>query len=131
MHHKDLLQLVFLEFENGHDMLNFSEINRKCNQIFRQHIKIEKNEKEYGMKKHQGQLHGISRKWRNDGKLWYEDNCYQHQLHGIYREWHKNGQLRYEINYYQDQLHGICRAWYQNGKLHYELNYHCGTKIEK
>jgi len=65
MHHKDLLQLVFLKFEDGHDMLNFSEINRKCNRIFHQHIKIEKNEKEheYGMKKHQGQLHGICRGW--------------------------------------------------------------------
>jgi len=158
---KDLLQLVFLELDHGYDMLNFSEISHKSNQIFHQQIKIiyrpatkYKYQMEYMENNHhqkhgisrgwhnngkswykhnyvQDQKHGISRGWDSDGQLWYEKNYYHDQLHGICREWHENGQLYYEHNYYHDQLHGICREWYENGQLYFEHNYDHGTQIEK
>jgi len=120
MLHKDLLQLVFLEFEDGHDMINFSELNRKCHQIFHQHIKIEDNINNKIMKNIHGQKHGIYREWYSNGQLRYEHN-YVHDLkHGICYGWYPNGQLKYEDNYFHGQKHGICRRWYPNGQLGHE-----------
>jgi len=129
--HKDILQLVFLELDHGHDMLTFSELNHRCHQIFKQQIKIEKNERIMVMKTHQGQWHGISRVWHQNGQLWVESNYMHDRRHGICRGWYKNGQLCYELNYLQGQKHGIRREWYPNGKLDYEANYYHGTQIEK
>jgi len=124
MHHKDLLQLVFLKFEAGHDMLNFSEINRKCNQVFQQQIKIN-DDQQYDkiMKNIYNQRHGICRVWRLTGQLYYEHNYYQGQLHGSSRGWWLNGQLMCEHNYLHSQRHGISRGWTENGKLWYKHNY--------
>jgi len=105
MYHKDLLNLVFLELENGHDMINFNEINRKCNQIFHQQIKITiTRHGDKFMKNIQGQKHGIRRGWDENGELWYEYNYYQGQRHGIHYEWYSNGQLQYENNYHYGKL---------------------------
>jgi len=93
MNHKDLLGVIFLEIENGHDMINFSEISRRCHQIFHQYIKIE------------------------DREYWKQMKNIHGQLHGICRGWHTNGQLQYEWNYLHGQKHGILRGWYQNGQL--------------
>jgi len=110
MYHKDLLNLVFLKLENGHDMINFSEINRKCNQIFHQQIKIMTT---YANEKIMTNVHNHNHK------------------HGICRWWHKNGQLWSEDNYLHGKQHGIQRAWYKNGELIYTKNYYHGKKIEK
>jgi len=131
MYHKDLLNLIFLEFEDGRNMLNFSEINRKCHQIFYQHIKIEANQRNTWMENMQGQLHGILHGWYSSGKMRYKLNYIQDQRHGICRWWYANGQLAYEHNYMHDQKHGISRGWYENEKLIYEHHYHHGQKIEK
>jgi len=130
MNHKDLLGMVFSEFENGLDMLNFSEISRRCYQIFQQNIKIEDmnitNEKQ--MKNIHGQLHGICRGWWANGKLWYKHNYLSGQKHGICRTWYINGKLAYKHNHYQNKKHGICRRWYKNGQLSCEHKYHHGKK---
>jgi len=135
MLHKDLLNLVFLEFENGHDMINFSELNHKCNQIFRQQIKIEDDLDIKLMYNNQGQKHGIARTWYPTyltGQLWYEENYVRGQRHGISRGWYESGKLEYKHNYYQNQLHGICRAWHPTEKLWFEDNYiHGQRQIEK
>jgi len=131
---KDLLNLVFLEFENGHDMINFSEINRRCHQIFHKNIKVihkleteTKYEQKY-MKNNQDQKHGIRRGWRGNRQLKYEYNYIQGQLHGICIGWNKNGQFNSESNYYQGKYHGISRGWYSNGQLKYKTNYVRGQK---
>jgi len=129
--HKDLLQLVFPELEHGHDMLNFSELNHRCHQIFKQQIKIEKNERIMVMRKHQGQKHGIYRVWHQNGQLMHERNYMHDCRHGIGRGWWSNGQLRYEFNYHRDKEYGITRWWYPNGQLDSEENHHHGTQIEK
>jgi len=110
---KDLLQLIFLELDHGHDMLNFSELSRRCQQIFHQQIKVThkpESESKYERK--------------------YMKNNH-HQKHGIYRWWDGNGYLIYEENYCQDQIHGICREWWRkNGEFMYEDYYLHGRKIE-
>jgi len=131
MYHKDLLNLVFLELENGHDMINFSEISRKCNQIFHQQIKIITYQTQKFLENIQGQAHGISRGWYSDGQLRYEENYIQGQSYGICRGWYDNGQLWYEHNYFHNKLHGIQRAWYKNGKLQYKYTFVHGKQIEK
>jgi len=134
--HRDILQLIFLELEHGRDMLNFSEVSRRCQQFFQQQIKIihkpatwRQYERKY-MKNNHNREHGIRRGWYN-GKLTFENNYLDGQLHGISRGWYSNGQLSYEENFYQDQPHGICRGWYPNGQLVHEYNYVHGQKIEK
>jgi len=133
--HKDILQLVFLELDHGHDMLNFSELNRKSNQIFQQRIRIiYKPATNYFIKymeNNHHQKHGINRGWYEIGKLYYEHNYMHGQKHGINRMWYATGKLDYADNYHQGQLHGICRGWNSDGKLMYEDNYHHGTQIEK
>jgi len=132
MYHKDLLNLVFLELENGHTMINFSEINRKCNQIFQQQIKIMttySNEKI--MTNVHNHKHGIYRRFYYNGQLLYDFNFLQGCKHGLWREWYEDGQLGLEKNYSHGQLHGICRWWHVNGQFWYEDNYIHGKKIEK
>jgi len=114
MNHKDLLGAVFLEIENGHDMLNFSEISRRCYQIFHRHIKIIHT-----------QVHAPF-----VIKYSYMIN-HQVQRHGINRWWYSNEKLMYETNWYRNQYHGIRRGWYSDGRFEYEDNYHYGKKIEK
>jgi len=117
---KDLLNLVFLELENGHTMINFSEISRKCNQIFNQNIKITTYRTQKFMKNIQGQKHGISRVWYQNGQLRYENNYLHNDKHGIQRAWYKNGQLAYKQNWFRGARHGICRTWTSNGQLNNE-----------
>jgi len=137
MHHKDLLQLVFLELDHGHDMINFSELNRKSQQIFHQQIKVShkpENEFEYErkyMKNNHNQRHGLYYSWHFNGQLAYEHNHYQDRLHGISRGWYSNGQLGHEHNYIQGRLHGISRRWESYGELFSESNYCYGKLIEK
>jgi len=95
---KDILQLIFWELESGHDMLNFSELNRKSHQIFRQQIKIDNYGTTNDMRTYQGSKHGICRRLMS------------------------NGQCSYELNYYQGQFHGTNRGWYTKRHTNKERN---------
>jgi len=135
--HKDLLNLVFLELEYGHDMFNFSEINRRCNQIFYQHITIVKTISPiagkkviYTVAKLMNLTHGIYRKWDLDGQLIYECHRFHGKWHGVRRQWFSNHQLWYEQNWYHARQHGISRYWRLNGKLSGEEKWHYGRQIE-
>jgi len=134
--HKDLLQLVFLELDHGLDMLDFSELNRKSNQIFRQQIKIihkPETDSEYErkwMENNHHQKHGIYRKWYLNEQLYCERNYHQGKRHGILRAWNENGKIWYKDSYYQGQRHGIQYGWYSSGKISTKSNYHYGTRIE-
>jgi len=80
---KDLLNLVFWELEDGHDIINFSEISRRCHQIFRQNLEIVRtvdcngDYKIFTRQKRTQQIYGLCRVW-----------------------WWENGQLKYKLNYY-------------------------------
>jgi len=134
--HKDLLQLIFLEFDHGHDMLNFSELNRRSQQIFHQQIKVihkpkttYNHERKY-MQNNHGCGHGISRRWYSSGQLSNEGHKYKGLSHGVCRSWYENGQLFDEINW----IHGdpeMYRRWNSLGQLLYEHNYFHDSQIEK
>jgi len=119
---KDLLNLVFLEFEDGRDMLNFSEISRRCNQIFHQQIKIiycsnsDTHVKYRSFTNNKCQLHGIDRVFH--GSQMTHDLHYLHgQKHGCQRGWYNEGQLWYERHFYHGKLRGMERIWGVDGSL--------------
>jgi len=118
---KDLLALIFWELESGHDMINFSELNRRSQQIFRQSVNIcctwpgiRKTKK---MKTKQGLIHGICRGWYPNEQLWYEYNYCHGKRHGLARSWYSNGQLECEYNFRRGIIHGPSRGWYSTGKI--------------
>lgn len=49
-----------------------------------------------------GRLHGLCRKWYDNGQLEYEHTYKNGERHKLYREWYKNGSLRFEKYYYED-----------------------------
>jgi len=109
---KDLLGLIFWEIESGHDMINFSELNRKCHQIFRQNLVTLKAKNPFGDLK-------ISMKKKK--------SCWEH---GLYRSYNQLGQVVYESNYFQGSWHGY-RSWYRDGQIAEKIYYHHGILIEK
>lgn len=132
---KDLLYLIFLELDHGYDMLNFSELNQRCHQIFKQQIVVRES---HGisifskniikcMYNNQDQKHGIWIIWYLDGQLYSQHNYFQDQLHGPRREWYPDGELRYESNYHHGQKHGLQQGWYLDGQFSYRLTYKHGT----
>lgn len=134
--HKDLITSVFLELDQGCDMLNFSEICRRCHQIFLQQIKVmhkpetDHEYEEARMENSQGQQHGTCCRWYSNGKLRCKHNHFQDRRHGIFHDWWPNGQLWCEHNYIQGQYHGISRVWNALGELIYKYNYYHGSLIE-
>jgi len=131
---RDLLNLAFHEFEDGHDMLNFSEINRMCNTIFHKHIQIVhevetfESDKTMYMTNKIGQRHGIYRVWWSNDILRSELNFSHGIAHGFVRRWNYLGQLWYEISYQYNYIHGLYRLWNNNGTLKYKKKYHHGHK---
>jgi len=135
MMHKDVLYLIFQEFEDGHDMLNFSEISQKCHQIFCRQIKIVHipethiNEKRIFMANRKDQQHGIYRTWWSNGKLWYDINYHHGMVHGLSHIWNQWGQMTAETAYQYGLMHGIHRAWCPNTpSLWLEENYYQHTR---
>jgi len=157
---KDLLNLVFWEIESGYDLINFSELNRKCHQIFHQNLEVVNNFCEYrqviytqqklsnwkhgvyriwNQKQHykyydsnyfHGEWHGVRRQWYNKRQLWYEEKYLYGKLHGTKRQWDIHNQREIECNYLYGKRHGIFQ-WYRNGQLDQEEKYHYGNLIEK
>jgi len=129
---KDILQLVFLELESGHDMINFSEISRKCYQIFHQQIEVvhipesRDAKKNIMMKNKRGQNHGLDRWWHANGQLLGEDNYFYNKMHGLERTWYQHGPLWYETRWLHGKKHGYHYDWYPGGRLMYKRNYYHG-----
>ena len=69
-------------------------------------------------------IHGLKRRWYENGQLWIEENRDENgRLYGVRRRWYESGQLELE-HYLKDSLsNGPCRCWYENGQLESEENY--------
>lgn len=117
--YKDLLQLVFLKLDYGHDMLNFSEINHGCYQIFHQQITVIHDESYHyhSMVNKQGQQHGLERRWDKYGQLRYEINYFQDYRHKIAHWYHRNGELSRVGNYLHGFQHGLFCEYHTSGRL--------------
>ena len=100
----------------------------------------------------EGELHGVSKRWWNDGtpggevnykdgkkhgvlKCWYEDGTPMHEhnykddkLHGVSKRWWNDGTPKYERNYEDGKRHGVSKEWYEDGTPKYEDNYKDGKK---
>jgi len=133
---KDLLNLVFWELDHGRDMINFSEINHRCHQIFNQNLEVVKKSDLPGdpiiftRQKQTKHRHGLYRHWYSNGKLFNEENLYYGLFHSCQSTWWANGSCCYVYNYHYGQLHGRYREWKVNGNLSVDIKYHHGTKIE-
>ena len=63
-----------------------------------------------------GLLHGVSRGWDKNGKLWCERPYENGKKHGMEREWNSKGLLVWEHPYKEGQLHGIGRFSRKNAE---------------
>jgi len=137
---KDLLGLVFWELDHGHDLINFSEIDQRCNDIFQQNLEVVKNIDPVGdpliymQHKLTKQKYGLLRHWWEGTKstLFSENNYCHGKLHGRRREWWSNGTLFFEIHYHYGEFHGWNKKWNESGQLVYSKYFHYGIRqIEK
>jgi len=110
---RDLLKLIFSEIEFGKDMINFSELSHRCNQIFHQNIKIRR----------QNQSASTYR------KMSMFENPHTYVQHGLYRMWHPNGKLWHSINRFRGRLHGVCTEYAKSGSILVQKYYCHGTEI--
>jgi len=138
---KDLLVMVFDQIENGHDMIKFGELNRKCHQIWKQKITVEgkNNDKAMYLRNQSEKIqHGI----RHFGVvrtdyLWNvtsEINWYYNQKHGAHLYWDLDGNPSITQHYCHNQLHGLQFSWPDSKYLDYtadnEYVLHTREKLE-
>jgi len=110
---KDLLGLVFGELDDGYDMLIFSEISRKCHQVFCQNIEVVRTHDTAG------------------DPLIYMQHKLTKQFHGLYRYWWDKScrRLYIEQNFKWGELHGQDKMWGPHGELLENSRYHTGIRI--
>jgi len=131
---KDLLNLIFLEIESGHDMITFSEINRGCYLVFHQNLEVirtvdlSNDPKIFTQLKKTGQQWGLLRTWFYNGQVFQEYNFHRGKQHGLCREWWNNGNLYGCINYHYGEFHGPRNYWRYTGTIQCKLNYCRGKK---
>jgi hypothetical protein len=76
----------------------------------------------------EGELHGVSKMWYEDGTPKYEKNYKDGKLHGVYKWWYGDGTPKYEENYKDGKEHGVCKEWYDDGTPKSEHNYKDGKE---
>jgi len=153
---RDLLEMVFNEFEDGHDMLNFREINRKCHQIFHQNLEIcHEGQSSYTQKKQtkqqhglfrcinwldrlqtllnyvNGEYHGIQRQYSTTGHIYLEGSYHHGIRHGpASKWWWCSDHIMVKTTYYNNKLHGLYESWEYNGDERKTIMYSHGIPIE-
>jgi len=69
-----------------------------------------------------GNLHGESIKWYDDGKL-KEYTVYDHfKKNGAYKKWYPNGQLHTEQYYIDNIQYQTAFEWYESGELYQTID---------
>jgi len=134
---KDLLNLVFWKLEDGHDMINFSEISHRCHQIFHQNLEVIETKDSVGdsriytRQKRTQQKHGLYRDWWDNKKcqLYREENYYHGKTHGQCQEWYRYGSTWTNMIYHHGKLHGKFYEWYDDGTLLDEVTFYYGKLI--
>ena len=66
---------------------------------------------------------GISRKYRDNGKLFNEIPMKNGKREGLAKDFYPNGVLHHEIEYKEDKKDGIAKTYYQDGVLYMESSY--------
>jgi antitoxin component YwqK of YwqJK toxin-antitoxin module len=60
---------------------------------------------------------------KEEKKIWAEISFQDGQRHGVSRHWYENGQLQHESSCRNGCTHGVSRLWYRNGQLESEYVY--------
>jgi antitoxin component YwqK of YwqJK toxin-antitoxin module len=68
-------------------------------------------------------------KWP-DGKPKLEAHYKEGKLHGLFRRWHENGQLAAEEEYQNGKWEGRRAAWWENGQVQFDWRYQEGKLCE-
>jgi len=105
---KNLLTMIFQELESGHDMINFREINRMCNQIFDFWVEV-------------------CQIYYCDILIVWMQKKYTQEKHGLHREWNRRGRLLDELNFCRDRRHGQQTSWLPTGEVYYSAYFHHGV----
>ena len=77
----------------------------------------------------QGNLHGISQRWYENGQLWVQSEFVNGKRHGTYQRWHFNGQLWEQIEYVNGKRHGIAYMWNEDSSIRNIRQYDTGKLI--
>jgi len=137
---KDLLGVVFLEFDHGLDMINFSEISSRCYQVFHQILEVVVKKPSlfydrnvYTRLRSTQQIHGLDLEWEK-GILTGKTNYVRHHKHGRQLTWHMSRYvplyLMHDLNWFHGVRHGRSRSW-NSSEIEYDHMFHYGKQIEK
>jgi antitoxin component YwqK of YwqJK toxin-antitoxin module len=83
---------------------------------------------EYEWNYKDGKFHGVSKGWREDGTPEYERNYKDGKNHGVGKSWREDGTPEYEWNYKDGKKHGVCKRWYEDGTPMDDWNYKDGKR---
>lgn len=104
---------------------------------------------------HEGQPHGVSRGWHENGQLEVEEHFVRSVSHGprtrwfasgakkseaqivegivegTFTRWHENGQMAASATMLHGVPHGVCKSWHASGKLKSRAVMNTGTIVER
>ena len=104
---------------------------------------------------HDGQAHGLSRGWYDDGQIeveetfvagishgprtrWHQNGAKKSaaqivngELEGPYAEWHENGQPAIAMTLHRGQPDGLVEAWHPSGALKSHVRFEQGRQVSR
>ena len=79
----------------------------------------------------EGVSHGIRTRWYPNGKKKSETGIVDGQVSGLYVEWHDNGKKSAEATMVEGQPHGLVESFYPTGRLKSRVQLEHGVPVEK
>ena len=133
-------EFIFLSLENIDDILIFSQVCKKWNEIYKKwknewytiHTQIVEDVNENGYKrkiKNVGNREYVILWWKNGNKF-YENEYKNGKKEGKWIGWYENGNTLYEREYKDGKLEGKWIEWSRNGNKWSDEKYKDGKAIK-
>ena len=134
-------EFIFLSLENIDDILTFSRVCKKGNEIYKKwknewytlHTQITEDIDEFRCERETkiiGNREYVTAWYENGNKL-YEKEYKDEKLEGKWIGWYKSGTIQYEKEFKNGKLEGKCIGWYERGDKQYEEKFKNGKKEGK
>ena len=131
-------EFIFLSLENIDDILTFSRVCKKGNEIYKKwkdewytiHTQIIEDVTANGYKRETkiiGNREYVTA-WRGNGNKWYEEEYKDGKREGKWIWWWEGGNIEEEGEYKNGKEEGKWIGWYENGNKKYEEEYKDGKK---